>query len=97
MSLNGLKPKCPVAIKMVGYLITAARHKVKKFANDRATKAIGCATIVMNAPLNMVKQILSNHTQNSPVLHIRYQLVRPFHGTGQSTTQQNPHLHLVKT
>ena len=42
---------------MIGYLITAARYKVKKFGNDRAAKAISCATIVMNAPLNMVKKI----------------------------------------
>ena len=37
MSLIGHTPKCPAAIKMIGYLITAARYKVTKLANDRAS------------------------------------------------------------
>ena len=55
--LNGHVPKCPAAIKMVGYLITAARHKITKLANDRATKTIQCAIVVASAPLNIAKKI----------------------------------------
>ena len=57
MLVNGQVPECPTAIEMVGYLITAACHKVTKLANDRATKTIATAKVVASAPLNMAKQI----------------------------------------
>ena len=41
IKMNGYKPKCPEALKIVGFTITAARHKIRKYANERCAKAVG--------------------------------------------------------
>ena len=66
MNLNGHVPKCPTAIKMVGYLIMAARYKITKLANDRASKTLECAKVVASAPLNMAKKIKATMGKTVP-------------------------------
>ena len=52
-----MNPKCPTAIKLVGFTITAARHKVRQFANERCGKAMEAAKRVVTAPMNMARKI----------------------------------------
>ena len=49
--INGIRPKCPLAIEIVGYVITVARKQVCSFTNKRFAKASEVTEQALAAPL----------------------------------------------